>query len=281
MRSKVSIISSEPLELSDSELSTAPTRSSSHAARLETIADAKGQMIPDMLLEKLSVLNSVSPCIECMRPNSGSSSASTSKLPDDEERKDCHALFWLCCSLHSSNPLSQSLDWAGFQLAFGASHNAPLIKRMFDLINRRSEGLLSAEDFILGLFPLYSPRASIEIKLSFLFSCFDLDGSGSVSREDLLVALCGSLQQHCSLSPTQLEQVIGHTFAEMDADADGEISWQDFSSYFKSHPSSLHSMLRMVEFNVNRVTAELWLSMDEGWLQPRGGPPAPADTLLE
>lgn len=268
----------------ENELSKAPTRASTPPESLEAMdcGDSRNQLRPDMLLAQLNKLRMST--VECFRPTCVTASPSYAAVsePCAEERRDCLTLFALC-RLFNSDPSSGSpdLDWAGFQYAFGTSSNAPLIKRIFDLIDCDRSGAVSADAFVRGLFPLYSRRASIAMKMHSLFSCFDLDGSGSISREDLLVALCGSLQQQCPLSLEQLEQVISHTFIEMDVDVDGAINWQDFSAYFNRRPAALHKMLQSLEFNVNLVTAELWLAMGEGWLKPRGGPASPAVTILD
>ena len=59
-------------------------------------------------------------------------------------------------------------------------------------------------------------RATLDDRLRFLFRCFDLDGSGSVSREDLLVHLHlyttqGLYADDCAMTSEQLEAVVRAT----------------------------------------------------------------------
>ena len=115
------------------------------------------------------------------------------------ERSDL-GILWQMLELHlhpdspSAIPGSPSssefvLTRAEFQLAFGLGWNAVIIKRIFDMLDTDGDSCISFEDFSHGLFPLASVRATLNDKLRFLFESFDLDGSGYVSREDLLVHL--------------------------------------------------------------------------------------------
>jgi len=149
------------------------------------------------------------------------------KTPTAEEASDLGVLWhMLHLHLHPNWPHSndeshdmRQLTRAEFQFAFGLGWNAAIIKRIFDMLDEDKDDLISLDDFAIGLFPLASIRATLDDRLRFLFRCFDLDGSGAVSQEDLLVhlhlyATQGLYADDCAMTPEQLEAVVWATFEQ-------------------------------------------------------------------
>lgn len=199
------------------------------------------------------------------------------KRPTLEEVSDLTKLWqMLSLRLHgrgaSSNRMSQHISWGEFQLAFGASWHAMVIKRIFDIIDGDGDGQISFEDFARGLFPMVSKKASQDDKLHFLFQCLDLDGSSAISREDLLVHLhmyagTSLLREDCEFSPEQLEGVITATFAEAELDDNGHIDGTGFAKLLRSQPRLLRQLEERLCLNVNKTMANLIIGLDESWLE--------------
>ena len=199
------------------------------------------------------------------------------KRPTPEEVGDLTKL-WLMLSLRlhgrgaSPNRMSQRISWGEFQLAFGASWHAMVIKRIFDIIDGDGDGQISFDDFARGLFPLVSTKASQDDKLHFLFQCLDLDGSSAISREDLLVHLhmyagASLLPEDCEFSPEQLEGVITATFAEAELDDNGHIGGSGFAKLLRAQPRLLRRLEERLCLNVNKTMANLIIGLDETWLE--------------
>ena len=209
--------------------------------------------------------------------------------PTHEEASDL-GILWHLLQLHLHEDWTKPppppedsqmhlLSWAEFQLAFGLGWNAAIIKRIFDMLDTDSNGLISLEDFTVGLFPLASALATLDDKLLFLFRCLDLDDSGAISRQDLYVHLhlCASQgdgAHACSLSPAQLEAVVDSTFAEADLSPDGRIRFAGFVRMMSGDPARVECMVGQLGLNVNRAIADAILGLDDRWLAVGGRTPS-------
>lgn len=195
-------------------------------------------------------------------------SSSRTPLPKtySAERDDLRALFNLAVSDCGGAEPDAFLGWGDFQAAFGVECNAPLIKRIFDLLDPDGDGSISFDCFADGLYPLYSQHATQYDRLMFLFRCFDLDGSDTISKSELLTALERTLSQHGI--PSELhEQVVSDTFLLFGAEGDEEISWELFEAYYSSRPEEAKSLARRVELDVNRLLVDVWMSVPDRWME--------------
>jgi len=168
---------------------------------------------------------------------------------------------------------SDELTWASFQLAFGCGWNAMLVKRIFDILDSDGSGTVSCEQFVEGLIPLVTaPNAShIDEKLFFLFRCLDLDGSGGISREELLICLHLFISQEevraeMTLSLAELDRVAVATLRMLQLDESGLIRWADFRRMLASRPGLAERMIARLSMNVNRAMATLIMDSDAAWL---------------
>jgi len=186
-------------------------------------------------------------------------------------------LLLKCGATEGSGP-SARLGWAGFQFALGARWNAPLVKRLHDLLDREGRGSLSRADFTLGLLPLYSPRVAPEEKAAFLFDCFDLDGDGEVSRDELTILLSFlAASGLAALSEAQVGHVLDNTFLQMRRGGSGNITRADFEAHFAARPAARRALLASASFDVAQLTSQVWMSLGPQWLAwwPRPSDDAP------
>ena len=86
-----------------------------------------------------------------------------------------------------AEPGERRLTRAEWQDAFGLGWNAPVVYRIFDVVDAERKGSLARADFVDGLAPLVARDGAA--RLHFLFDVLDIDGSGKIEQTDLLVHL--------------------------------------------------------------------------------------------
>ena len=62
----------------------------------------------------------------------------------------------------------------------------------------------------------------------FVFSVYDMDKDGFISREELYTVL--KMMVGSNLKEVQLQQVVNRTFRDVDKDMDGKISYEEFAA---------------------------------------------------
>ena len=62
----------------------------------------------------------------------------------------------------------------------------------------------------------------------FVFSVYDVDKDGFISREELYTVL--KMMVGSNLKEVQLQQVVNRTFRDVDKDMDGKISFEEFKA---------------------------------------------------
>jgi len=194
-----------------------------------------------------------------------------------EELRDLRRLWLMLMRGTEKDPRHADngrLSWAEFQLAFGVGWNAMLVKRVFDVIDREGRGALTCDEFVHGLAPLACMRPNPTEKLQFVFRCFDLDGSGTISHEELLVCLRLFTSQveardDLWLSNAQLEQVAACTLRAAQLDENGHISWKEFQRLVRARSGLGEHIAARFGLNVNKMIAQLIMARDfERLLRP-------------
>ena len=66
-------------------------------------------------------------------------------------------------------------------------------------------------------------------------------------------------------------QVLDSTFAMFQLDSAGEISWRAFERYYAKHPQQAQLLVHRLGFNINRLTAAMWLRLPDVWMAPERG----------
>ncbi|KAL0269511.1 UNVERIFIED_CONTAM: hypothetical protein PYX00_007215 [Menopon gallinae] len=101
---------------------------------------------------------------------------------------------------------------------------------VFNTLDRNRSGILSFEDFVTGLSIL--SRGTLEEKLRWTFSLYDINGDGSITREemtDIIVAIYG-LMGKCiePIDENTLKQRVDRIFQKMDINQDGVVTLEEF-----------------------------------------------------
>lgn len=133
------------------------------------------------------------------------------------------------------------IDMEEFQSALGVQHGPLVARRLFEVFDRNSDHVLTFEEFVTGL-SAFSARATPQEKLIASFKLYDLDGDGSISREELAELLRATISESIVLPEEELQMIVDATFAEADADHDGRIGFADYAQMAERNPGLLRRL---------------------------------------
>ncbi|KAI4335525.1 hypothetical protein L6164_014163 [Bauhinia variegata] len=100
----------------------------------------------------------------------------------------------------------------------------PLSQRLLRMLNN-----LNFKEFV-GFLSAFSPRATLQHKIEFIFNVYDTDGNGKVTFNDLLDVLRDLTGQF--ISEQQREQVLTHVLEEAGYKKDSLLVLSDFMKIF-------------------------------------------------
>ncbi|XKL63032.1 hypothetical protein PGB90_005396 [Kerria lacca] len=103
-----------------------------------------------------------------------------------------------------------------------------LIDRIFSAFDKRSDGIILVDEWILGLSVFL--RGTLEEKISFAFFVYDLNLDGLITKDEIFILL-----RNCLIKLPQdddpdesIKDLVDITLKKLDWDRDGKISYQDF-----------------------------------------------------
>ena len=107
---------------------------------------------------------------------------------------------------------------------------------MIAIFDEDGGGSVDFREFISGL-SAFSSKGNKEEKLRFAFKVYDMDRDGYISNGELFLVL--KMMVGSNLKDSQLQQIVDKTIMEADRDADGKISFEEFTSMVEMNSADL------------------------------------------
>lgn len=127
-----------------------------------------------------------------------------------------------------------------FAEAMSLKANSLFVEQMFQLIDQDGNGFVSFREF-LDMIVIFS-RGSPEDKLKLMFDMYDVDKSGSLSRDEFCNMLKGMMELvNASVNPDQLDQLIDSMFAAAGFQNKQQLTLEDFNVLLRDHKEELHN----------------------------------------
>ena len=138
-----------------------------------------------------------------------------------------------------------------FAEAMSLKANSLFVDQMFQLIDQDGNGFVSFREF-LDMIVIFS-RGSPEDKLKLMFDMYDVDKSGSLTRDEFCNMLKGMMELvNASVSPDQLDQLIDSMFAAAGFQNKQQLTLEDFNVLLRDHKEELHNArLNITGFDVD------------------------------
>ena len=129
----------------------------------------------------------------------------------------------------------------------------PFAAKIFKAFDENPDDTLDFTEYVNGLSNA-SKRASIEEKAKFVFRVYDLDGNGTISRDELYEVMTLSLRENSDVKIPEvaLKRIVNDTIKKMDQNGDGEISLEEFTDAAKKNPN----ILNCVNVDVDKILKE-------------------------
>ena len=138
-----------------------------------------------------------------------------------------------------------------FAEAMSLKADSLFVDQMFQLIDQDGNGFVSFREF-LDMIVIFS-RGSPEDKLKLMFDMYDVDKSGSLSRDEFCEMLKGMMELvNASVNPDQLDQLIDSMFAAAGFQNKQQLTLEDFNVLLRDHKEELHNArLNITGFDVD------------------------------
>jgi len=144
---------------------------------------------------------------------------------------------YIIAQFHEETNGQNSMNFAEFMRATGCTSDI-FARKLFEAIDTNNSGDITLEEFMDGLRKLRS--TDIDERVRFVFSIFDLDGDGSISREELKTVLTASVEEEGGLmTEVEMANLVESLLQLFDSDSSSEISYEEFEHVIKTYPDLL------------------------------------------
>lgn len=126
--------------------------------------------------------------------------------------------------INGDGRLSKDEIQKGFAQYFGRSLNDKEVDDMFEKVDADGSGEIDYSEFVVAT--MNEKNLLSNNKLQTAFKMFDKDGGGSISTDEI--------KQVLSFGQNLDEKVIADVIKQVDANGDGEISFEEFAEMMKS-----------------------------------------------
>ena len=119
--------------------------------------------------------------------------------------------------------LSKEEILEGYDLFFGKNKDKVDIEKMFDAVDIDKSGFIDYSEFVVAT--MNEKNLLSNEKLQSAFKMFDKDNSGFISSEEIKEIL--------GFGKTLSEEAVNEIIKQVDANGDGQISFEEFSAMMK------------------------------------------------
>lgn len=140
-----------------------------------------------------------------------------SQLLSKKEKENLSSIF-KAFDKNGDGMLSKDEIKEGYQKIFGYAINDEQIEEMFSRVDLDNSGYIDYSEFVVAT--MNEKNLFSEKKLKAAFKMFDVDGSGTISKDEVKE----SLQKIQKFSDDELSEIMG----QVDENGDGEISFEEF-----------------------------------------------------
>ncbi|XP_071825640.1 NADPH oxidase 5-like isoform X3 [Apostichopus japonicus] len=173
--------------------------------------------------------------LEYSMPRSRASSVGNVAI--DEEAK---WLAWAETQFSTIAGEDRQIDLDEFKRAIGVKESF-FAERFFAQFDADGSGYISLDELLDGLHLL--TKGDPVDKLRFLFKVYDVDGNGSVDREELGTVLKSCMEESAlKLDEHQLEELSSALFEAADTDGSGTISFEELKEELEKNPEVLENL---------------------------------------
>ncbi|XP_060854409.1 Kv channel-interacting protein 1-like [Rhopalosiphum padi] len=120
---------------------------------------------------------------------------------------------------------------------------------VFQSLDHERNGILNFEDMVQGLWTL--SRGSVDDKLRWAFTLYDLDGDGQICRDEMtrvvtaIYELMGKFAEPWLKDGTTVAAHVDFVFQKMDLNRDGVVSFDEFMETCKNDENITRAMISM------------------------------------
>eukprot|EP00511_Aplanochytrium_stocchinoi_P010970 CAMPEP_0204873176 /NCGR_PEP_ID=MMETSP1348-20121228/39927_1 /ASSEMBLY_ACC=CAM_ASM_000700 /TAXON_ID=215587 /ORGANISM="Aplanochytrium stocchinoi, Strain GSBS06" /LENGTH=853 /DNA_ID=CAMNT_0052028369 /DNA_START=186 /DNA_END=2747 /DNA_ORIENTATION=+ len=140
------------------------------------------------------------------------------------------------------------LDMDGFRQSLGVLgmvQDSLLCQRLFSVFNKSKTGQISFEEYALSLGVLM--KGTVDEKLDFAFTMTDIDGSGEITYEELMITVQSIMRIYSGIMGnnsigTLDEKKVKRMFKQLDKNGDGMVTLDEYKRGMKRHPEFVTSL---------------------------------------
>ena len=145
-----------------------------------------------------------------------------SQLLSKSEKENLAKIF-KAVDKNGDGKLSKEEIFEGYEQFFGKHLDKNEIEKMFDSVDTDKSGFIDYSEFVVAT--MNEKNLLTNEKLQQAFKMFDKDGSGFISSDEIKEIL--------GFGKTLSEEAVNDIIKQVDANGDGQISFEEFSTMMK------------------------------------------------
>jgi len=139
------------------------------------------------------------------------------------------------------------IDMSELTVAMGLKGNSVLARTIFRLFDVTHTKRINFRTWVTTLSAL-SQKASLEDKIKFSFSLYDLNNDGKIDKQEIHDLLQAAVRENVvSLTPLQVEEIVSQTLAKADRDGNGTVDYEEYKEMVQQSQKFLESFSLDVE----------------------------------